>query len=561
VKADDVQQIRYADVLARLQTEIAAATATTTVDNQILDGLAPLRSRSSADFALALADAWAVLAEILGFHSARHHEEACLPMASELRSLIELSRLVGYRPDPGVAASASLAFTIDDSGAAPVVTIPVGTAVTSVPNPGEQPVTFETVQAISARPTFNVLQPKRSRLQAFATPPPFVLLAGTATNVAVGDGVVVPIGAAGHAFAIATSVTVRQDDTPVGGIPPRQGWTRVDLKVLPDETPSAKPVSVPLALWPAPVPRGPLLSALSPQGATILDTEQLRARRSTAGSTPPMSSQRCAHRRRDHNRFSSSAPRFKILGGSAREADADRVDDRRRGQRNRATGHDGSSCTAVHHLDRQLAQRLPQSRLPQPARTGGLLRHRGPRRKPARSCCATAPSGASSKRSASTPARALCSPSQAGRPSCASPTKTCPSSRSLRTTVYLAGELLPLAGEPITKDLAAHASNIALDDWVDGLAGGRSVAITGMSATHPGLAVAHVTELKAVRHELSPTGQTTIDLVDPLPDGLARESVRINANVAPATHGERRSEVLGSGRSRTRWPSPCRPVR
>jgi len=617
---DDVQQIRYADVLTRLRTEIAAATPITTVDNQILDGLAPLRSRSSSDFALALADAWAVLAEIVGFHSARHHEEACLGLATELRSLIELSRLVGYRPDPGVAASASLAFTIDDAGAAPVVTIPVGTAVTSVPNPGEQSVTFETVQAISARPTFNALQPKRSRLQTFTASPQFVLLAGTAANVAVGDGMLVPTGAAGHSFGIATAVTVRPDDTPVAGIPPRQGWTRVDLKMLGDETPSTKPVAVPLNLWPAPVPRGPLLSTLSPQGTTVLDTEQLRAaavnggfntadvfaalRASQAppqsvlvfraqagilgGSAPPKQAQTTT------GAGGTGGGKLVPMSGLAKavvtEAAGPQFAHTKSAVDKAAVTHAAaasvapSTTTAGHSIAAEAAAHATAKAAVAPAVTATIaaqdtiwtgnslndfLKVVFPRVSGTSVYCDTviraAKPGPVVLRdgpvwrlidAAAVDTRSAAVFTVAGKSTVLRVTDDDLTKFSIAgTTVYLAGELLPLASEPITNDLAAHTNNIALDDWTDGLAGGRLVAITGMSATHPGLAVAHVTELKAVRHVLSPTGQTTIDLLDPLPDALRRESVRINANVAPATHGQSRSEVLGSGQGQDQMPA------
>ena len=61
------------------------------------------------------------------------------------RSVFELARLVGYQPSPGVAASAPLAFTLNDAQGAPdPAVIPAGTRVQSVPAPGQPPATFET---------------------------------------------------------------------------------------------------------------------------------------------------------------------------------------------------------------------------------------------------------------------------------------------------------------------------------------------------------------------------------------------------------------------------------
>ena len=65
-----------------------------------------------------------------------------------------------------MAASAALAFTADRAvGAATRVTIPRGTAVASTPPAGKQPVTFETVEEIEARPAWNALCPQVRRRQ------------------------------------------------------------------------------------------------------------------------------------------------------------------------------------------------------------------------------------------------------------------------------------------------------------------------------------------------------------------------------------------------------------
>ena len=81
--------------------------------------LAPLRTRDDSDFTIALLDAWAVTADVLSFYNERIANEAYLRTAVERRSVIELARLVGYKPSPGVAASAYLAFTLSDAPGSP----------------------------------------------------------------------------------------------------------------------------------------------------------------------------------------------------------------------------------------------------------------------------------------------------------------------------------------------------------------------------------------------------------------------------------------------------------
>src|SRR5215213_8740639 len=100
--------------------------------------LAALRSRDDDDFTLALADGFAVMADVLTFYQERIANEAFLRTSTERRSALELARLIGYQPDPGVAADAWLAFTLEQArglrppSTRPVV-IPEGTRVQSVP--------------------------------------------------------------------------------------------------------------------------------------------------------------------------------------------------------------------------------------------------------------------------------------------------------------------------------------------------------------------------------------------------------------------------------------------
>src|SRR5207248_2946858 len=89
---------------------------------------------------------------------------------------------------------------------------------------------------------------------------------------------------------------------------------------------------------------------------------------------------------------------------------------------------------------------------------------------------------------------------------------------------------------------------------IDGLRDGRTVAVTGISADEPGTAVAHVATLTDVKHVLGRAGGTEVRLSPPLPAALIRQTVRINANVAAATHGETRVEVLGNGDAREPFP-------
>src|SRR5690242_9614665 len=118
-----------------------------------------LTTRSTDDPSIALLDAWAVVADVLTFYQERIANEGYLRTAVERRSILELARLVGYAPRPGVAATVYLAYTIDDKMQDPVE-IPRGARAQSVPGPGELPQSFETIEKLIARASYNNLRPR-----------------------------------------------------------------------------------------------------------------------------------------------------------------------------------------------------------------------------------------------------------------------------------------------------------------------------------------------------------------------------------------------------------------
>src|SRR5205823_3432964 len=83
--------------------------------------------------------------------------EGYLRTATELRSVVELGRLTGYEPRPGVAASVRLAFSVQDGFDGD---IPAGTKVQSMPRPGKTAATFETSETIEGRSEWNLMKPR-----------------------------------------------------------------------------------------------------------------------------------------------------------------------------------------------------------------------------------------------------------------------------------------------------------------------------------------------------------------------------------------------------------------
>ena len=171
-----------------------------------------LTTRAGTDPSIALLDAWATVADVLTFYQERIANEGYLRTATERRSILELARLVGYVPRPGVAASVYLAFTLEESAGDFRTEIPAGTRAQSLPGPGELPQFFETSEALEARSEWNVLKPRLSRPQLLHpspvhngdTPPRRLYLRGVATNLGPNDPVLIDHGDIQELFRVST---------------------------------------------------------------------------------------------------------------------------------------------------------------------------------------------------------------------------------------------------------------------------------------------------------------------------------------------------------------------
>lgn len=201
--------------------------------NTILARLAAeqgLHTHDESDFSVALVDAFATMADVLTFYQERIANESYLRTATERRSTLELARLIDYRPRPGVAASAYLAFTLEDAPGAPdqgtdEVALGSRLKVQSVPGPGEQPQVFETVEEIEARPEWNALRPLRTQPQPISAEMQRVILRGTSVDVKAGDTLLV----------IANDKDVKR--VARAAVDTAGGVTRVDLSEDPPDPP------------------------------------------------------------------------------------------------------------------------------------------------------------------------------------------------------------------------------------------------------------------------------------------------------------------------------------
>jgi hypothetical protein len=152
------------------------------------------------------------------------------------------------------------------------------------------------------------------------------------------------------------------------------------------------------------------------------------------------------------------------------------------------------------------------------------------------------------------------------------------------TTVYIQSEELLMAEEPLDDEISDEvidankqikkvgASTIELDKLYDGIHSGQRLIISGertdvsqvdgSGKPIPGVSVSELIMLASVTQEVAQIKNDSFDKSIPLPGDkkhtflhlakplaytYKRDTVTISANVVRATHGETRSEVLGSG--------------
>jgi predicted phage baseplate assembly protein len=183
---------------------------------------------------------------VLTFYEERIANEAYLRTATERLSVLELARLINYQLRPGVAASAYLAFTLEDAPGAlgqaqavgttaqispdrlPPIVIAGGTKVQSIPGPGEQAQTFETVEEIEARVHWNAIRPRLTQPQTISTTMLTVFFKGTATNLKIGDRLLLVDSA--NQSDIKTILKIKEDED--------ADTTRVDFATNPPPLPA-----------------------------------------------------------------------------------------------------------------------------------------------------------------------------------------------------------------------------------------------------------------------------------------------------------------------------------
>lgn len=195
-------------------------------------GVRALARRPPDEPAIALLDAWAVVADVVAFYTGRVAQEGFLSTATERESVRELTRGLGHELRPGVAAQAELAFTVEEAPGAPqTVTVPRGTPVQSVPSPGQTPQIFETGADLECRAAWNAVPAVATVPQALGSRPARIWVEAAASGVQAGDTLlVVTRSATGAPSSVWACVVV----TDVAAQPPgHPGWTLLSVSAAP----------------------------------------------------------------------------------------------------------------------------------------------------------------------------------------------------------------------------------------------------------------------------------------------------------------------------------------
>jgi predicted phage baseplate assembly protein len=567
--------------------------------------LRQLRSREPDDFTIALLDAFSVMSDVVTFYSERIANEAYLDTATETRSVAWLANLVGYRMSPGVAADAILAFTIDPSAGAygavintppnpmlaqaftpaqpapsgpqsaldalPSTVIPVGTQVQSIPGPGQMPQTFETVQQISARPEWNAIAPRLVQPQKIDGTASSILLTGSITTVKNGDWLLlVPPGKAPlapvnvHAVAVSsdgktTEVDLAQSSasptwpvySPVSfadGVASPQG-SETTLQAARDLPSAAALLGDSSNWWDA----GDILAAATAnqwpldQLSTLVN--QLAANSANAlGSVYAFRQQAAPFgynapnyyslppSLRFENIFATSSPPNKDIAAAYPASEAwDSNPTSGTGEFTLdAWGTDPSSGDLYLYLDSVYSQIVRGSYMVLISASGKQETFKV-------------------EANVTTSHQQFTISAKVSRLSLTAVGSASLGDFSLRsTTILCQAEALPLAQVPITNTNIGGTSStgiITLAGAFLGLAAGQQIVVSGTSLSQntgnaPGPPAVEVHTLTEVQVG---GGFTVITLDTALSNLYLRSSVSINANVAPATHGQTVSETLGSG--------------
>lgn len=539
--------------------------------------LPSLTSREDDDPSVALMDAWAAAADVLTFYQERIACEGYLRTATERRSVLELARSIGYELNPGVAASTYLAFTVSDTPGSPDITkVPAGTKIQNIPAQGKLSQTFETTEEIEARAEWNALRPRLTQPQNLiiktsdqnnsklvyendkTTEALQLYFSGTDTKLKEGDLLLIVIRN-GENSSLQTlmkrirSITVEyESNNKIGtysgpGILDRgkKGITRVDLT---DDVPS-----VHMFIKPEPEPE---IGKINIAPLEFNETNVKNYILNRAWNEVNISSFLTLNRWdiKDMLKHINSM-KTKYLSGTDEGVFALRQsvgffghnapyneswdpDKRTIWENSKGSCYQGSHV----FLERLVTQILNNSWVIFETTDENKCFYKINSSGEA-SLVDYGISGKATGLSLKNPDGTILAFNEQTKPN---------DFKVRKTTAHVQSERLELADMPIDEPVEemnengniTGASSLMLDRLVPGLHAGQPLALSGEQADAAGIIRNEIVFIKDIKHIC---GYTTISFLERLKYRYVRKTVTLNANVAPATHGETGHEVLGSG--------------
>lgn len=536
-------------------------------DLSLTPALAGLRTRSDDDFAIALLDAWAVVCDILTFYQERIANEAYLRTATELVSVGELAKLIGYKLRPGLAAAAPLAFTLaapvatppgpntPPSGAPSTVSVPVGAQAQTVPDPGAQPATFETVAPITACAEWNAIGVRQTRPVAASAhnARANLRLQGLVSTVKVGDMLLVVAGGKTQLNRVAAVTQDNATNTTAVAF-------EADLRQRGADLPSGAPPSLPATaalgdtfLWEyvkghAWADQTQLVAYTTTQGWSIDSVEEtINALRQSlpSGAAPPISVYAMGT---DAAVFGHNAPDFTTLTLPT-GSDLSNWDYATLGSTTTNTSLPWVDLDNVYPVTvgEQVAVLTyqPSMRYSDPGLFGEGATHFEEEVRVSK--LAAPPPVCTTVADVQVVTRcAYLMSSKVTSIQLTDYTTLDQSEYTIRETRVLVQTPPALTAAEVLLEHPVTGASVMLDGAYLSLREGQLVAVTGSLADSHGVTASEVVAIAGL--ELI-DGYTVLSVKPQLSGRYVRSTVTINANVAPATHGVTTTQILGSGDS------------
>ncbi len=508
--------------------------------------LTSLTTRFTDDPAIALLDASSMVADVLTFYQERIANEGFMRNAMERRSILELARAIGYELNAGVAASVYLAFTMEDAPGAPKsAEVSAGIRVQSVPPQGQLPQTFETAETIVARPEWNAIRPRLSETQNLMGGIKELYLSGTATNLKVGDVVLITstvYSAASHIHQVnidnvrkVTQVILGEKLPALGGVPGSVSMTIWANQKIPFNTTTIQQ-EILQKTW-----KDSDLNAFLQ--ANNWDPDMLINYLSNYRAHHPRTVGFAYVMRMRVGIFGNNAPKYESLPVSQRFGEWAHSDPANQSNRQFKDAtypkrwEDRIITTDSQGIDYANVDFFLERSMPSVvAGTGGYVVLENNVRLgvyPIKSVVETS----LSDYAISTKVTGLSVTVPFDAPALTS-------FKVRETTAHVQSESLTLAEKPFTTNLLIGTTQLELNGFIFGLSVGRAVVLSGERADAKGFMQSEILFIKEINHNY---GLTTLTFETGLAYSYQRDTVTVNANVASATHGETTSEILGNG--------------